>query len=197
MRIRASRFCVVVLATLVFGAGVPQAAFAQQDTMTGLKLSGDKPIQIESDKLEVLRDENIAVFTGNVSVVQGPTLMKSKRMVVHYAKNGTATPTSSANIESLHVDGKVYVKSQDQVATGDEADFDVKSEVLVMTGKQVVLTQGENVAIGCKLTVYMNTGRAILDSCESKDGSGRIKILLTPKSAKDSAKKPAEDSAKN
>ena len=39
--------------------------------LSGLKLSGDKPIQIESDKLEVREAENIAIFTGNVSVVQG------------------------------------------------------------------------------------------------------------------------------
>jgi lipopolysaccharide export system protein LptA len=163
-------------------------ATAQQNNMTGLKLSGDKPIQIESDKLEVRRAENIAVFTGNVSVVQGPTLMKSKRMVVHYTNEGAAAAPASSGIESLEVDGKVYVKSDDQVATGDAANFDMKSEVLVMTGKQVVLTRGDNVAVGCKLTVYMQTGRAVLDSCEKKDGSGRIKILITPNSAKNTEK---------
>jgi lipopolysaccharide export system protein LptA len=53
-----------------------------------------------------------------------------------------------------------------------------------MTGKQVVLTQGDNIAVGCSLTVYMKTGRAVLDSCDNKNGSGRIKILITPNSAK-------------
>jgi lipopolysaccharide export system protein LptA len=105
-------------------------------------------------------------------------------MIVHYTKKGGASAPASSGIESLQVDGKVYVKSDNQVATGDAANFDMESEVLVMTGKQVVLSQGENVAVGCKLTVHMKTGKAVLDSCGKADGSGRIKILITPKSAK-------------
>lgn len=185
MRISGRRIMFAIFTAAAAGTLVPApAALAQQDHMTGLKLSGDKPIQIESDKLEVRREENIAVFSGNVSVVQGPTLMKSTRMVVHYTKEGAAAAPASSGIESLEVDGKVYVKSDDQVATSDAAKFDMKSEVLVMTGKQVVLTQGDNIAVGCTLTVYMKTGRAVLDSCDDKSGSGRIKILITPNSAK-------------
>jgi lipopolysaccharide export system protein LptA len=184
MRTNGRRLIVAALIAATAAATLPLAAFAQQDRMTGLKLSGDEPIQIESDKLEVRRNENVAVFTGNVSVVQGPTLMKSKRMVVHYTDDGAAAAPASSGIKSLEVDGKVYVKSEDQIATSDAARFDMQSEVLVMTGKQVVLTQGENVAVGCKLTVYMKTGRAVLDSCAGKEGPGRIKILITPNKAK-------------
>ena len=176
---------ILLAAVALFSAAGLSVSAAQNatDQFTGLKLSGDKPIQIESDRLEVQKDNNIAIFTGNVSVIQGPTLMKSKRMIVHYTNKGATSAPTSAGIERLEVDGKVYVKSDNQVATGDAANFDMKSEVLVMTGKQVVLSQGENVAVGCKLTVHMKTGQAVLDSCENNDGSGRIKILITPKSA--------------
>jgi len=154
---------------------------------TGLKLSGDQPIQIESDRLEVQQDQSRAVFSGNVSVVQGTTMMKSGRMVVHYAKGaaGSAT-TGSAPIERLEVDGKVYVKSDKQVATGDRGSFDMKSEVLVLTGKEVVLSEGDNVIVGCRLTVRMKTGQAQLDGCDGGGSGGRVKMLITP----DSAKKP-------
>ena len=33
----------------------------------------DQPIEIESDRLEVRDNDFVAVFSGNVSVVQGPT----------------------------------------------------------------------------------------------------------------------------
>jgi lipopolysaccharide export system protein LptA len=165
-------------------------AMAQGDSearMPGLKLSSDQPIQIESDKLEVRDAEGMAIFTGNVQVVQGETLMKSGRMVVHYAKEGGATPAvagapDASNIEKIEVDGKVYVKTETQVATSDAATFDMLKEVLVMTGKEVVLSDSGNVIVGCKLTVQMATGQAFLDGCQSGSKPGRVKMLLQPKS---------------
>ena len=61
-----------------------------QGRLSGLKMSGDEPIQIESDQLEVREKENIAIFSGNVSVVQGPTLLKAGKLTVYYAKDGPA-----------------------------------------------------------------------------------------------------------
>ncbi len=155
---------------------------------TGLKLSGDQPIQIESDKLEVRETDSVAIFSGNVNVVQGTTQLKAGKMTVHYkARSGDAktAPASvasqdSSQIDRMEVDGKVYVKSNTQVATGDKGTFDMASEVMVLTGKQVVLTDGPNVVVGCKLTVQMKTGQARLDGCGS--GQGRVKMLVKPKS---------------
>lgn len=166
--------------TLV-AATLPVSAAAERST--GLKLSGNEPIQIESDKLEVREADNIAVFTGNVSVTQGKTVMKSGRMIVHYAKGEGSAATGSSAIEKLEVDDKVYLKSETQVATGDRGTFDMKSETLVLTGKEVVLSEGENVIVGCKLTVRMKTGQAQLDGCGG-DSGGRIKMLISPNSAK-------------
>ena len=143
----------------------------------GLKLSGDGPVQIESDKLEVRQDENMAIFTGNVAVVQGKTLLKAGKLVVHYADDGGSATTGTAKIERLEASEKVYMKSETQVATGDVGTYDMKTETLVLSGKQVVLTEGENIATGCKLTVQTKTGKAKLDGC------GRVSIVMSPKSA--------------
>jgi len=148
--------------------------------MTGLKLSGDKPIQIESDHLEVRENDGLAVFTGNVAVVQGPVNMRSGKMTVYYAKDGGSgsATTGSADIDRIVVENKVYVKSDTQVATADHGSFDMKSEILVLTGKEVVLSEGDNVIVGCKLTVTMATGLANLEGCGA--GGGRVKMLLKP-----------------
>lgn len=164
------------------------AAYAQdtQSRLSGLKLSGDQPIQIESDKLEVREAENMAIFSGNVSVTQGPTVMKSGKMTVFYAKDGKGSAaTGSANIDRLEVDDKVYVKSDKQVATGDRGTFDMKTEVLVMSGNEVVLSEGDNVLVGCKLTVQMKTGLAQVDGCNNgAKGNGRVMMSITPGSQK-------------
>lgn len=181
---------------LLAGFSSAMAQSASPSTMSGLKLSGDQPIQIESDKLEVRQNESLAIFTGNVSVVQGPTLMKAGKMKVYYVKNdkadakakpteakaggeaaadGVSPMSAGTNIDHLEIDGKVYIKSEDQVATGDSGTFDMKTQVLVLSGKKVVLSQGDNVLVGCKLTVQMQTGLAQVDAC-----GGRVMMSLTP-----------------
>ncbi|WP_367716317.1 LptA/OstA family protein [Nitratireductor sp. GISD-1A_MAKvit] len=167
---------------MLFLVGLTASALAQdaQSRLTGLQLSGDQPIQIESERLEVREEDNVAVFSGNVSVVQGQTLLKAGRMMVYYLKDGGSAATGSANIDRLEVDGNVYVKSDKQVATGDRATFDMKSEVLVLSGKEVVLSEGDNVIVGCRLTVQMKNGQAKLDGCDGGGSDGRVKMLLTP-----------------
>lgn len=170
------------LIVLILGSGGAFAQTEAESRITGLRLNGNEPIEIESDKLEVREAENLAVFTGNVSVTQGPTILKSGTMTVYYAKDGGSAATGSSNIERLEVDGKVYVKSDKQVATGDRGVFDMKTEVLVLSGNEVVLSEGNNVLRGCKLTVQMKTGRAQVDGCSKGSGNGRVIMKLDPSS---------------
>ncbi len=142
-------------------------------------------------------DAGTATFTGNVTVVQGATLLKAGSMIVYYVKGGNkdaanadASKVSSGvagagaqDIDHLEVSDKVYVKSEDQeLATGDHGTFDMKTEVLVLTGSKVVLSQGDNVAVGCKLTAQLKTGEAQLESCQSGQ-TGRVSIVVAPKNA--------------
>src|SRR5262249_408508 len=149
----------------------PAASSGTQDpakggtAIQGLKLSGDQPIQIESDRLEVRENEHTAIFSGNVAVVQGPTLLKSGKLIVHYAPDSGSATTGTAQIERLEVEDTVYVKSDDQIATGDKGSFDMKTEMLTLTGEKVVLTQGKNVLTGCKLTFDMKAGLANFEAC--------------------------------
>jgi lipopolysaccharide export system protein LptA len=152
-------------------------SFAQSSATSqvpGLKLSGDQPIQIESDKLEVRQNESMAVFSGNVTVNQGPTLLKAGKMTVYYVKPangdksaaaGASAMTGAANIDHLVIENKVYIKSNDQIATGDTGTFDMKTQLLVLSGQEVVLSQGDNVLKGCKLTVQMKSGLGNVDGC--------------------------------
>ena len=79
----ATQLLAAASALLVLGMAPSLAQSKATSQVSGLKLSGDKPIQIESDKLEVRQAESIAVFTGNVNVVQGPTVLKAGKMTVY------------------------------------------------------------------------------------------------------------------
>lgn len=156
------------------------SAHAQATTsqMEGLKLSNDQPIQISSDQLEIKEQEKKAFFTGNVKVVQGTTTMQAGKMTVLYKGEGTTSMTSgNADIDKIFLEDTVLLTSGNQQASAEKGEFDMASQTFILSGKQVVLSEGPNVFKGCKLTVLMESGQAKLDSC-----GGRVEILLDPKS---------------
>ena len=87
-------------------------------------------MQIESDKLEVREKDNIAIFTGNVAVVQDKSLLKAGQLIVYYADDGGSATTGTAKIERLEASGKVYLKSENQ--SGDWRCGDIQHEVRVL-----------------------------------------------------------------
>lgn len=179
-RINTATRVLVGVAMLFAAALAPSGALAQSDRQTGLRISGDRPVEIEGDKFEVLDNNAKAVFTGNVRVSQGNTVVRTSRLTIHYLPGGDAglmTATSS-RIERLEAEGGVNIRSNNQVATGDSGVFHMDTEVLVITGERVTLTEDGNVATGCKLTVAMKTGRAKLEGCSS---GARPTILLQPR----------------
>lgn len=164
------------LMALIAFAGVAIA----QDRSTGLRIDSDRPVEIEGDKLEVIEEQRKAVFDGNVRVSQGDTVLRTGRLVIFYAGGQTSDSITAggSRIERLEASGGVNIQSGTQVATGDTGEFDMRSEILVMTGKRVSLSEGGNIATGCKLTVAMKTGRATLSGCGA--GGSRPTILLQP-----------------
>ncbi len=171
-------------ATLLAGLLLVPALVAAQakgttSQMEGLKLSNDQPIQIESDQLQIKEQEKMAIFSGNVSVLQGSTALKAGHMVVHYKSGGKSMTSGNTDIESIDLSDGVLLNSGTQQATGDTGNFVMATQVFVLSGKQVVLSDDKNVFVGCKLTVHANTGEARLEAC-----GGRVRIQLDPKSQK-------------
>ncbi len=159
--------------------------------MDGLKLNSDEPIQIESDLLEIREQEKIAVFTGNVKALQGTTALQAGKMIVHYKDKANAAPgasasvaSGSADIDTIDVTEKVFLSSGTQQATADTGHFDMAAQTFTLEGDRVVLSEGQNVFVGCKLTVQMESGEARLDSC-----GRRVQIQLDPKSQQQQQKK--------
>ncbi len=175
------RLAGTVILLSLFATAPLSSASAQATTskMKGLELSNDEPIQIESDKLEIKDAESKALFSGNVKVVQGTTVLQAGSMVVYYKKGGGAISGGNADIDRIEVSNRVFLQSGTQQATADNGEFNMTAQTLVLKGKQVVLSEGKNVFTGCQLNVQMNTGEAQLEAC-----GGRVQIQLDPKSQK-------------
>ncbi|MDK9695735.1 MAG: lipopolysaccharide transport periplasmic protein LptA [Siculibacillus sp.] len=173
----------------VFLVAAPAIAAGEGSTseaFKGLGSNGKDPIQIEADSLEVLDRDRNAVFTGNVNVRQKDTVLKTQRLKVFYegkAADGIAQASSGSNqqIRRFEAEGRVLINQKDQTVTGDRGWFDMRSQTAQINGS-VVLTQGNNVARGDKLSVDLTTGRYKLENT-----GGRVQLILEPQQ-KDGAK---------
>ncbi|EJF89553.1 lipopolysaccharide transport periplasmic protein LptA [Bartonella vinsonii subsp. arupensis OK-94-513] len=157
----------------------------------GINLSNDKePVELYANSLEIRDKEGIALFNGDVSVIQGKRLLRTAKLVIYYDKahkdasqdqgDTKASPAwfGSTGIKKMEALGKVYIKNATQIATGDKGVFDGKSKIMRLTGNNVVLTDGDNVATGCKLTADMKSGKAFLEGCETSDNKSRVSIIF-------------------
>lgn len=165
------------IVTAAFAVLLPLAALAQEGS--GLALSSGKPVQIDGDKLEIFENDGKAIFTGAVSVVQDDTILRTSKLTIFYAKGGEGSiATGAADIDRLLATGGVNIQSGKQVATGETGTYDMKTEVFVLSGKRVTLSEDGNVATGCKLTVTQASGRAKLEGCGN---TSRPTVLIQPK----------------
>lgn len=166
------------LVALLLWAGVANA----QTT----KLDSSKPVEITADALEVLQEQQKAIFSGNVIATQGGVNMKSKRMVVHYRNSGgdkTAGDEAGAaqGVSRLEADGGVLFTSAVETAQGSQAVYDVDKRMITMTG-DVILTRQKNVLKGTRLEYNLATGRSVLTGgvSGSTGSSGRVRGLFVP-----------------
>ena len=141
--------------------------------------NSDEPIQIEADNLEVVDGQGLAKFNGNVTVVQGTTILKAASLKVFYLNNESSNANPNSRIKKIEAGGgKVAVRSGDNYATANQMVVDMLTEVVTLRG-DVVVSQGDNVVNGCVLVVELKTNDADLRPCQDK---GRVKIVLTPQS---------------
>lgn len=155
-------------------------------------IDGKKPVEVNSDTLEVRQEENIAIFTGNVIAVQEDTRLHSDRMVVHYRNKadkaggggqaGVADPAQS-DVEKIEVEGNVLLVNPEESAAGDRGVYDV-SQKKVHLLSNVVLIRGENVLKGESLVYDFATGKSVVNSPQHTppelQSKGRVRALFTP-----------------
>jgi lipopolysaccharide export system protein LptA len=141
------------------------------------------PIDITADHSSADNNAHMATYQGKVEVLQGENRMRSDTLNVFF-KQRAGTPAASSNnagpastwggIDRIEAVGNVYFVTPTQVIRGDHALYTQDSDTLVVTG-QVVLTQGQNVMRGTRLTYVRSTGKSTMDS-----DSGRVRAVFFP-----------------
>lgn len=140
-------------ASALLGTG---AALAQQD-ISALKGHDSKaPIDLSADRAEAQDRADRAIFSGNVIVQQGDLTLRTARLTLAYAN------TNGIDINRIDASGGVVVTSPSETARGDFAVYDLNGGLITMVGN-VRLERGGSFLTGGRLTIDLNTGRAVMD----------------------------------
>lgn len=174
----------------------PQGAAGESvpNAVQGFSKNRHEPIQIDAGSLEVQDKDKVATFRGKVHVVQGDTDLRCNVLIVYYEQtdgdtSGTvkaaavAGPSETQRIRRLEAKGNVVVTQKDQVATGDNGEFDMRKNLITLRGN-VVVSQGNNVLRGDRLLVDMTTGVSHVES-----DKGRVQGLFLPSKREDDSRK--------
>ena len=158
------------------------------------QIRGDGPVEIAADSTEILQSQNVTVFRGNVEVVQNDSRLRCSELRIQYTQRrgggGGSTSGQMGDPERYICEGPVWYVTPREVARGNNAVFQVATDIITLTG-DVVLRQGQNVATGDKLTVNTRTNDSRLDAATPGTGPNRVRSVLYPDSAPDGARPSA------
>jgi lipopolysaccharide export system protein LptA len=123
-------------------------------------LTGGKgPINIQSDTLSLDYKKKTVLFAGHVRGVQSGTQLTSDALHVNYEQN-------FKDVKDMTADGNVKITQGGRWATSDHAVLNQANHTVVMTGNPVV-HDGNDEVTGSKITVYLNTGRSVVEQAHA------------------------------
>jgi lipopolysaccharide export system protein LptA len=117
------------------------------------------PIDFGADHIELQDKSGRGILSGNVKVRQAEMTLDSARMIVTYTGQ---VVDGSQQVSRLDAAGNVVVTRPDQSARGQYAVYDLNKHIITMLGG-VTLIQNANRVNGGRLTINMDTGRAVID----------------------------------
>ena len=124
-------------------------------------------VRFKADKLTAGVDTESIQLSGNVKITQGSTVVFADHVTIFYdgdSRNGDADTVDQSSVKKVVARGNVKILLKNATATTEEATYDMKSEVLVLAGKNTVVSDGVNSVSGNRLTVYRAENRIKIES---------------------------------
>ena len=134
----------------------PAFAVAQgTDVALGIDaFDADEPVEVTADSLSVDQASGLAVFDGNVLVVQGDVRMSAGRVDVVYATDENGSPSG---ICELRASEGVTVVTPTDAAEAAVAVYVIETGAVTLSG-DVLLTQGNTAIAGERLVMDLKAG---------------------------------------
>ncbi|MCP4433159.1 MAG: lipopolysaccharide transport periplasmic protein LptA [Gammaproteobacteria bacterium] len=135
----------------------------------------DQPIQVEADTLEIRDDENISIYSGNVSLIQGSMQIRSDRLVIHFNDENellllemTGNP---ATFRQLSNDNK------EMFGQADKLDYHEPKSLLILSGSARFDNNGDTIEGS---SIRINTISDYIEASSSKPDE-RVRVVIQPK----------------
>ena len=121
--------------------------------------NSNAPIDFGADQIELQDKANRAVLSGSVAVGQAEMTLNAARMTVNYTGQVVG---GNPQVSRLDAAGGVTVRRPDQTARAQYAVYDLNRRIITMIGG-VTLNQGANTLNGGRLTIDLDSNRAVMD----------------------------------
>ena len=166
---------VLVLSSLL----ISQGGLAEEPPQSNGSDQADEQIQILADKLVTNNAEKFAEFMGNVRASQGNLVITSERLRIYYRDPGAneSRQSDQESIKRVVASGNVQVASERYRARADQAEYDLDTQVFVLSGENSTVTSGKNTLTGSKITLYRKDGQIRVEGSQQK----RVKAVFYPK----------------
>lgn len=176
-------FSLLMAASLAISVTLPVAAE---------KADRDKPMNAEADALRYDDLKQTSVFTGNVVITKGTTIVRGERVEVAQDPQGYQQATSTAAPGKL----AYYRKKRDGVdeyieGEGERIEYDSKADLVKFIRRAVVRRYAGATLLdettGAAITYDNNTDVFTVDGGEQNrtaaNPTGRIRAMLSPRTA--------------
>jgi lipopolysaccharide export system protein LptA len=133
-------------------------------------------IRISANTLISDPEAKYAEFIGNVSVTQGNTMITSDKLRIFYKEKSDDKASGEDLIKKIVARGNVKIKFDNKVAESDEAVYTTEDRVLVLSGEESKVLDGNNSVSGSKITLYRTDGRIKVEG----SGEKPVEAVLYP-----------------
>lgn len=110
--------------------------------------NSNEPIDITGDTAEF--HENTAIWTGNVRITQGESILTAERIEAELTEGG--------DFDTIHAIGSVRYSNGAEAITGNRAVFNDTARTITIS-ENVLVTQGKQVLSAGIVTYWIDTGK--------------------------------------
>ena len=125
-----------------------------------------KQIKVTSDKLEIIRAENISIFSGNVYALEDNLMIWSDTLILTSSED-------EKTIEAIDALSNVKILRDELSINGDEANYDSIKDTLIVIG-DVKVKQNDNIVLCDEIVIDLVNSSSIMKS----DSAKRVEALI-------------------
>jgi lipopolysaccharide export system protein LptA len=176
---RIGPYPVFVTILLIVSMTCPMNGTAQNNLPGGSALQ-KKKLDITSDRLVANQNSLYILFAGNVKAIYGEMKIASDDLKVFYTKavNGQVQ-LNRDSIDKIIASGHVIINFDNKTAECENAVYNTKTNMIILTGDHARVLSGKNYITGEKITICQNTGQITVDG----NTENRVNAVFNPENA--------------